>query len=189
MSAIVCYSRAGQNLVGGGLVDLKIGVMERFCRELQRQLKEDCGILVPLYQIEPKEQYPHSFNETVVRVDGELEQQNFPKISVEGFDANRHHVLICGFPIWLGTMATPMISFLQQPEIHGKKIIPLCTSEVSQWGCSKCLLKRLSLGEEVTEGLWVRDIEVNDDMGRAKIATWLQANPKLIEELSNDKRR
>ena len=85
------------------------GNTERMAAEICRQL--DCDIL----EVEPEVAYDDDYNAMLDRAQAELaaiRQGNFPgiKTSVESFDD--YEMIFVGYPIWYGSMATPMQAFL-----------------------------------------------------------------------------
>ena len=70
----------------------------------------DCDIL----EVEPQIPYDDDYNSMLNRAQKELEeirQGNYPaiKTSVDNFD--NYDIIFIGYPIWYGSMATPMQSF------------------------------------------------------------------------------
>ena len=89
----------------------------------------DCDIL----EVEPQIPYDDNYNSMLNRAQKELEeirQGNYPaiKTSVDNFD--NYDIIFIGYPIWYGSMATPMQSFLRQhaSKLSGKQIALFATS-------------------------------------------------------------
>ncbi len=89
----------------------------------------DCDIL----EVEPQIPYDDDYNSMLNRAQKELEeirQGNYPaiKTSVDNFD--NYDIIFIGYPIWYGSMATPMQSFLRQhaSKLSGKQIALFATS-------------------------------------------------------------
>ncbi len=89
----------------------------------------DCDIL----EIEPETPYDADYNAMLERAQEELDairQGNYPpiKTSVENFDD--YETVFVGFPIWYGSMATPMQTFLHTyaSKLAGKQIVLFATS-------------------------------------------------------------
>lgn len=89
----------------------------------------DCDIL----EVEPQIPYDDDYNSMLNRAQKELEeirQGNYPaiKTSVDNFD--NYDIIFIGYPIWYGSMATPMQSFLYQhaSKLSGKQIALFATS-------------------------------------------------------------
>lgn len=103
------------------------GNTERMANEIREQL--DCDIL----EVEPEVAYDNDYNAMLERSQEELaaiRQGNYPaiKTSVESFDD--YDIVFVGYPIWYGSMATPMQTFLHShaSKLAGKRIALFATS-------------------------------------------------------------
>lgn len=103
------------------------GNTERMANEIREQL--DCDIL----EIEPTEAYDNDYNAMLERSQKELaaiRQGNYPpiKTTMENFDD--YDIVFVGYPIWYGSMATPMQTFLHShaSKLAGKRIALFATS-------------------------------------------------------------
>lgn len=99
----------------------------RVAQSIQTTL--DCDIL----EVEPQTPYDDDYNSMLSRAQEELaavRQGHFPpiKTSVENFDA--YDIIFVGYPIWYGSMATPMQTFLHAhaSKLAGKRIALFATS-------------------------------------------------------------
>lgn len=100
---------------------------ERVAQLIQTTL--DCDIL----EIEPETPYDNDYNAMLERSQEELaaiRQGNYPpvKTSVESFDD--YDIVFVGYPIWYGSMATPMQTLLHEhaEKLAGKQIALFATS-------------------------------------------------------------
>lgn len=100
---------------------------ERVAQLIQTTL--DCDIL----EVEPQTPYNSDYNTMLSRAQDELaaiRQGNFPpvKTSIENFDD--YDIVFVGYPIWYGSMATPMQTFLHShaSKLAGKRIALFATS-------------------------------------------------------------
>ena len=103
------------------------GNTERMANEIRKQL--DCDIL----EVEPEVPYDNDYNAMLERSQEELaaiRQGNYPpvKTSIESFDD--YDIVFVGYPIWYGSMATPMQTFLHShaSKLAGKRIALFATS-------------------------------------------------------------
>ena len=99
----------------------------RVAQSIQTTL--DCDVL----EVEPQTPYDDDYNSMLSRAQEELaaiRQGHFPpiKTSVENFDA--YDIVFVGYPIWYGSMATPMQTFLHAhaSKFAGKRIALFATS-------------------------------------------------------------
>lgn len=103
------------------------GNTERMANEIRKQL--DCDIL----EVEPEVAYDNDYNAMLERSQKELaaiRQGNYPpiKTTMEKFDD--YDIVFVGYPIWYGSMATPMQTFLHShaSKLAGKRIALFATS-------------------------------------------------------------
>lgn len=103
------------------------GNTERMANEIREQL--DCDIL----EVEPEVAYDNDYNAMLERSQKELaaiRQGNYPpiKTTMEKFDD--YDIVFVGYPIWYGSMATPMQTFLHShaSKLAGKRIALFATS-------------------------------------------------------------
>lgn len=71
--------------------------------------------------------YDGDFRATIERSAQEREQGVTPEIQPVAADLAKYDVIFIGFPVWFGTYAPPIATFLNQVDLTGKKIVPFCT--------------------------------------------------------------
>ena len=120
---------------------------ERVARRIQTTL--DCDILA----VEPQVPYEDDYNAMLERSQEELaaiRQGNYPTIKtmLENFD--NYDIVFIGYPIWYGSMATPMQTFLHShaSKLAGKQIALFATSGSS--GISASVSEARSLCPDAT---------------------------------------
>ena len=106
-----------------------------------------------MLEVEPQEPYDNDYNAMLERAQEELaaiRQGNFPpvKTSMENFDD--YDIVFVGYPIWYGSMATPMQTFLHThaSKLAGKRIALFATSGSS--GISASVSEARSLCPDAT---------------------------------------
>lgn len=57
----------------------------------------------------------------------QLKDKKYPALSGELPDLSRYDTIFVGSPVWWYTVSTPMLSFLQQADFKGKKVVPFST--------------------------------------------------------------
>ena len=57
----------------------------------------------------------------------QLKDHTYPALSGELPDLSRYDTIFVGSPVWWYTVSTPMLSFLQQADFKGKKVVPFST--------------------------------------------------------------
>ena len=73
------------------------------------------------------EPYDPDFQTTIDRCMKDREQGILPEIQPVKADLANYDVIFLGFPVWFGTYAPPVITFLNNADLSGKKIVPFCT--------------------------------------------------------------
>lgn len=80
-----------------------------------------------LEEIVPVKPYDGDFNATISRCMQDREQGVMPELKPIKADLAQYDVVFLGFPVWFGTMAPPMGTFISSNDLSGKKIVPFCT--------------------------------------------------------------
>lgn len=90
-------------------------------REIATKLGADIEEIVPV------ELYDGDFQATIERGKKELDEGAFPEIQPLKSDMANYDVIFIGYPVWFGTYAPPVITWLNQVDLSGKKVVPFCT--------------------------------------------------------------
>lgn len=110
---------------------------------------------IPIVAIQPVVPYDDDFNATIQRgqkeMNGELPEIKPLDVKLEDYD-----VIFLGYPIWFGTYATPMMTFLKNADLKGKKIVPFCTFGSGGLNTSVNDLKKALPESEILPGYGVR---------------------------------
>lgn len=109
------------------LYSSRTGTTDRVAQTIRTTL--DCDLV----EVEPRTPYDNDYNAMLERAQDELaaiRQGDYPAVgtSVESFDD--YDIVFVGYPIWYGSMATPMQTFLHEhaPKLSGKRIALFATS-------------------------------------------------------------
>lgn len=78
-------------------------------------------------EIVPVKPYDGDFQATIERCMKEREEGVTPKIKPLKSDIEKCGVVFLGFPVWFGTYAPPVATFLKDYDLGGKIIVPFCT--------------------------------------------------------------
>ena len=159
------------------------GNTERMAQQIQTSL--NCDILV----VEPQTPYDTDYNDMLTRAQAELaaiRQGNYPAIrtSVESFE--QYDTIFVGYPIWYGSMATPMQAFLHEhaTKLTGKRIALFATSGSSGISTSVSEARALCSSATFTETLLLTSSTLSQ-MGD-RVAAWLQQLGANREENNNE---
>lgn len=80
-----------------------------------------------LYQIELVTPYPSEYQAQTELAKKELTSGTLPPIKPCPENIAEYDVVFVGSPVWWGTMATPIRTFLKSGVLNGKKVIPFVT--------------------------------------------------------------
>lgn len=99
----------------------------RLAQQIQTQL--NCDML----EVQPEEPYEEDYNAMLSRAQEELaaiQQGNYPPISTSMDNFDKYDVIFVGYPIWYGSIATPIQTFLHEhaSKLAGKHIALFATS-------------------------------------------------------------
>lgn len=122
-----------------------------------------------LAEIVPVEPYDGDFYATIERGKKELDEGAFPEIQPLSCNVADYDVIFLGYPIWFGTYAPPVFTFLNQVDLSGKKIVPFCTFGSGGLDSSEKDLAKAEPEAEILPGYGVR-------------AARLDAMPKEVEQ-------
>ena len=78
-------------------------------------------------EIVPVNPFDGDFQATIERCIQEREQGIATEIQPLTADIAKYDVVFIGYPIWFGTYAPPVATFLDQVDLSGKKVVPFCT--------------------------------------------------------------
>lgn len=78
-------------------------------------------------EIVAEKPYDGDFQATISRSMEERQRGETPAIKPVKADVSKYKVIFLGFPVWFGTYAPPIATFLDQVDLSGKKVVPFCT--------------------------------------------------------------
>lgn len=122
-------------------------------------------------QIEAVQAYDGSFNETVARAQQENAAGKLPEIKPVKADLSKYKVVFLGYPVWSGTVALPVATFLKEnaDALNGVKVVTFCTFGSGGLNTSTDDVRDALPESDVVEGYGVRtaridaiDSEVNE---------------------------
>ncbi len=82
------------------------------------------GDLLEIQRVKP---YSDSYSTTLKEAKADLDAQNPPEILPLDKNVADYDMVFVGSPIWYGTFAPPVKTFLAQAALNGKTVIPFCT--------------------------------------------------------------
>ena len=78
-------------------------------------------------EIVPVQLYDGDFQATIERGKKELNEGAYPEIQPVKAAIDKYDVIFLGYPVWFGTYAPPIFTWLNQVDLSGKKVVPFCT--------------------------------------------------------------
>ncbi|MCQ2055680.1 MAG: hypothetical protein MJY82_10410 [Fibrobacter sp.] len=105
-SVIVYYSQQGHTKT---LVDL-----------FQQKTHAD------VVKLEMVKDYPEEYNATIEAVRAEKAAGTFPELKNAKVDLSKYDTVYVGYPIWFGTFAPPIHTFLDSTDLSGKVVVNFC---------------------------------------------------------------
>lgn len=94
---------------------------EAVAQELASRLGAD---LEEIVAVNP---YDGDFQATIERCMQEREQGTVTEIQPLNVNIDDYDIIFVGYPVWFGTYAPPMATFLNTVDLSGKKVVPFCT--------------------------------------------------------------
>ncbi len=131
-------------------------------------------------EIVPTKPYDEDFQATIERCKQDRKQGISPDIQPLAADIAKYDVVFLGYTVWFGTYAPPVITFLSQVDLSGKKIVPFCTFGSGGLESSMKDLAEAQPKAEILPGYGVRAARL--DAAPKEIDQFLKANGFLEGE-------
>lgn len=109
-----------------------------------------------IVEIKAVSPYDGDFMQTIERCMQERQDGILPDIQPIKSDISKYDVIFIGYPVWFGTYAPPVITFLKNVDLSGKKIVPFCTFGSGGLESSVNDLKEAQPNAEILRGYGVR---------------------------------
>lgn len=159
------------------------GNTERMANEIRGQL--DCDIL----EVEPQTAFEEDYNAMLERAREELDaikQGNYPAVKTSMEDFESYDLVFVGYPIWYGSMATTMQSFLHghASKLEGKRIALFATSGGSGISSSVREAETLCPDSEILDQALLLTSSSLSQM-EIRVAEWLEGIGVGLEEPEN----
>lgn len=138
------------------------GATKAVAEELQKQL--GCAIAA----IEAANPYDGDYDATIKRWSTEL--KNNVKVAIKPLEVNlnNYKTIFLGFPIWGGTYALPVATFLADNSLADKNIITFATFGSGGTGSATANVAKAQPAAKVTQGYGVRNARVSKSPAEIK---------------------
>lgn len=127
------------------------GATRTVANELQAQLGAD------IEEIVATQPYDGDFQATIQRCQQEKAEGILPEIKPIKADLSQYDVIFLGYPVWFGTYAPPVETFINSADLSGKTIVTFCTFGSGGLKTSTENLKAAQPEANVIEGYGVRN--------------------------------
>ncbi|MDR2083738.1 MAG: flavodoxin [Bacteroidales bacterium] len=94
-------------------------------REVAEQIHDKFG--GDIFEIELLTPYPTDEKTVIDIVKVEMESDYLPEVQNKVENMDEYDIVFLGTPIWFGTAATPIFTFVKEYDFSGKKVIPFFT--------------------------------------------------------------
>ena len=107
-------------------------------------------------EIKAVQPYDGDFGATIERCRHEMELGILPEVEPLQADLSAYDVIFLGYPVWFGTYAPPVASWLSGVSLAGKKVVPFCTFGSGGLDSSAANLAKAQPEAEILPGYGVR---------------------------------
>ena len=139
-----------------------------------------------LYQITTVEPYPDDYASMLTRAQEELDNNARPELAGELPILDDYDIIMIGYPIWHSATPRPVLTFLENYDLSGKKLIPFNTHEGSGQSGTVSEIAASAPNAEMLEGIAIQGRVAQEDAERTGelLVEWLHSiTEKLAREL------
>ncbi len=144
-------------------------------REIAEKIKAETG--ADIYEIKTAEEIP-SGPSLYINAKKQIRSERYPALKGNLPDMASYDLVFVGAPVWWYTIAPPVLSFLEQADFKGKKVVPFST-QGSNVGTFFEDFRKKARNARVLQGASFNNLpEKYQDAVDNKIAAWLNGlNP------------
>ncbi len=106
--------------------------------------------------IKTKVAYSTNYPEIISRSQEEMKNNTLPELEQLSIDVVNYDTIFVGYPIWYGTYALPMKSWLSSVDLKGKVVVPFATFGSGGYAQSVADLKAQQPEAQLLEGFGIR---------------------------------
>jgi len=166
----LCAAHAAETGAGGKKALITYYSRTGNTRAIANQIHERVGI--EIIELQPVNSYPEDYEAVKKQAMQELNSGFKPELKTKIEEIGTYDVIFVGTPVWWGTMAGPVKSFLSQYDLSGKTIAPFVTHEGSGLGRSASDIGALCPHSTILNGLavWGKNVKTAQD----EVSAWLR---------------
>ncbi|MDE7244370.1 MAG: S-layer homology domain-containing protein [Oscillospiraceae bacterium] len=141
---------------------------EKVAQLLQEELDGD------IYELTPAVPYTGSSSEVSQRAQEEVASGSYPALSGTLPDLSQYDTILIGGPVWSGTLAAPLYTYLQETDFAGKTVAPFWTDQGTPGNYAQDFTSAVQNADRVTEFLQLTNTTSisSGDMSQ-RLDTWL----------------
>ena len=94
-------------------------------REMAEEIHRQTG--ADLLEVQPETPYSQNYHEVTMQAKDEIRRGYLPPLQNAECDLTAYEVVYVGSPIWWGTIAPPLATFLTNHDFDGKIVMPFST--------------------------------------------------------------
>ena len=162
---VLYFSRAGENY--------GVGVVEKGNTAIVAEMiAQKTG--ADLFEVEPAEAYPESYDECCDVALGEKNSGARPAYAGD-IDLAPYDTVYLGYPIWWGELPMCLFTFLEAHDWSGKSIRPFCTHAGSGLAGTVSSIQTTCTGANVEQGLSIEGTTAQNsrDQAQAAVDAWV----------------
>lgn len=132
-----------------------------------------------MFEIKPAQEYPAEYQACTEMAKTELESDARPALAANIDNLAQYDTIFLGYPIWWGALPRVVVTFLENNDFSGKKIIPFCTHGGSGLAGTEREIKNVCPKAEVLQGLAIVGKTAQNDSSAAAekdVDAWLKAS-------------
>lgn len=153
-SIIVFYSKSGENIANGTVVNLEVGNTEVAADMIANFVEAD------KFKVEMVKPYASGYMDCTAQAKLDQSTKARPEIKNAPESLDEYDTIYLGYPNYWGTMPMAMFTFLEKYDLSGKIIKPFCTHEGSGLGESINDLQAIAPDAIIREGLAIHGADV-----------------------------
>jgi flavodoxin len=123
------------------------------------------------FKIEPKTEYPSSYDETLTIARNEQSSNSRPEINNPLTDVSKYDIILLGYPLWYSHLPNIVMTQLELLNLNNKKIYPFNTHGSSGIGSSVNDIKNIVSGASVNNGFPIQ--QKNVENSKEDVNEWL----------------
>lgn len=127
-----------------------------------------------LLEIKPETPYTENYNQVVAQAKREIGAGYHPAICPDDVELDAYDVVYIGTPIWWGTMAPPLATYLETHHFSGKTVMPFSTHGGGGKGHSDRDIASMCGGAQMME--MYTAYEGGGRAAEKEIAEWIHRN-------------